>query len=95
MLDLIPKRNLVIVRQTEIVKQTDSGIIIEAENGQGSLLEKFEGEVLEVGPAVVNTVVGEIVMFGKNAFSSVWRNGEEYIIIYDTDIICEVISKEE
>ena len=86
-----PLQDRVVVRRKEEETKTAGGIIL-----TGSATEKpAQGEVLAVGPGrimdngdkrPVDVKVGDIVVFGKYASNTVKIDGEELLILSESEI---------
>ena len=93
-----PLHDRVLVRRVESDQKTAGGIII-----PDTAQEKpMEGEVLEVGSGARDEVgklvpldvkKGDKILFGKWSGTEVKMNGEEYLIIKESDIMGIIISK--
>ncbi len=91
-LSLRPLIDRVVVRRLEPETISTGGIVI-----PGSASEKpNQGEVLAVGPGIrlengkVNPVavqVGDVVLFGKYASNEIKINGEEALILKESDLL--------
>jgi chaperonin GroES len=87
-----PLHDRVLVRRVEAEERTPAGIII-----PDTAKEKpIEGEVLAVGPGArdetgriipLDVKVGDRVLFGKWAGTEVLINGEERLILKESDIL--------
>jgi len=87
-----PLFDRVVVRQLEAENKTSGGIIL-----PGSAAEKpNQGEVVAVGPGAaldsgetrpVSVSVGDRVLFGKYASTEHEINGEELLIVRESDIL--------
>ena len=87
-----PLYDRVVVRRTEAETMTSGGIVL-----PGSATEKpNQGEVLAVGPGVLldsgetrplTVAVGDRVLFGKYTSSECNVDGEELLIIRESDIL--------
>ena len=88
---LKPLHDKVLVRRTEEEEKSSGGIIL-----SGSAKEKpSQGEVISVGPGKkndsgdvvpVNVKAGDTVLFGQYAGNEVKVDGEEYLIMSESDI---------
>ena len=88
---LRPLHDKVLVKRTEEEETSSGGIIL-----SGSAKEKpSQGEVISVGPGKktdtgevipVNVNAGDIVLFGQYAGNEVKVDGEEYLIMSESDI---------
>ncbi|MCB1670843.1 MAG: co-chaperone GroES [Gammaproteobacteria bacterium] len=86
-----PLQDRVVVRRTEEEQKTAGGIVL-----PDSATEKpAQGEVLAVGPGrlldsgdvrPVDVKVGDIVVFGKYASNTVKIDGEELLILSESEI---------
>ena len=88
---LRPLHDKVLVKRTEEEETSSGGIIL-----SGSAKEKpSQGEVISVGPGKktdtgevipVNVNAGDTVLFGQYAGNEVKVDGEEYLIMNESDI---------
>jgi chaperonin GroES len=88
---LRPLHDKVLVKRTEEEETSSGGIIL-----SGSAKEKpSQGEVISVGPGkkndsgeviAVNVKAGDTVLFGQYAGNEVKVDGEEYLIMSESDI---------
>ena len=89
---LRPLHDRVLVRRLEAEEKTPAGIII-----PDTAKEKpMEGEVIAVGPGArtedgkitpIDVKVGDVILFGKWSGTEVKLDGEELIIMKETDIM--------
>lgn len=91
---LVPLGDKVVLKQLEAEEKTKSGIVL-----PGSAQEKpQEAEVIAVGPGGVidgkevemQVAEGDKVIYQKYAGTTVKLDGEEYIIVKQSDIIAKV-----
>ena len=91
---LRPLADRVIIKSSEVEETTKSGLIL-----TGSAKEKPQmAEVIAVGPGgivdgkevVMNVAVGDKVIYSKYAGDEVKVDGEEYIIVRQSDILAVV-----
>ena len=91
---LRPLADRVIIKSSEVEETTKSGLIL-----TGSAKEKPQmAEVIAVGPGgivdgtevVMNVAVGDKVIYSKYAGNEVKVDGEEYIIVRQSDILAVV-----
>src|SRR6266446_2718663 len=90
-----PLQDRILVRRIEAEERTPGGIII-----PDTAKEKpVEGEVLAVGPGArdeagvlrpLDVKVGDRVLFGKWAGTEVLINGEDRLILKESDILCVI-----
>ena len=88
---LRPLHDNVLVKRTEEEETSSGGIIL-----SGSAKEKpSQGEVIAVGPGKLNksgdstkmnVSVGDTVIFGQYGGNEIKLNGEEYLILSESDI---------
>jgi len=88
---LTPLHDKVLVKRTDEEQTTPGGILL-----PGSAAEKpSQGEVIAVGPgkrdengviAPIGVKVGDLVIFGQYGGNEVKIDGEEYIILSESDI---------
>jgi co-chaperonin GroES (HSP10) len=102
MLDLNPVGNIIIVEQKldEKVSKIEkdgtilkSGICLPGDPTKDGSLELFEGKVLRIGAAVTRVNVGDDVVFSPSSFRAIKREGKEYLVMRDGDVICTVSKK--
>ena len=93
-----PLHDRVLVKRVASDEKTAGGIIIPDTVDQGKLQE---GEVVAVGPGAkteegkiikMDVKIGDRVLFGKWSGTEVKMNGEEYLIMKESDIMGIVIS---
>ena len=91
---LVPLGDKVVLKQLEAEEKTKSGIVL-----PGSAQEKpQEAEVIAVGPGgvidgkevVMQVAEGDKVIYQKHAGTTVKLDGEEYIVVKQSDIIAKV-----
>ena len=91
---LVPLSDRVVLKQLEAEETTKSGIIL-----AGTAQEKpQEAEVIAVGPGgmvdgkeiKMQVTTGQKVIYSKYAGTEVKLDGEEYIIVRQTDILAVV-----
>ena len=91
---LVPLGDKIVLKQLEAEETTKSGIVL-----QGQAKEKpQEAEVIAVGPGgtidgkevVMQVKVGDKVIYSKYAGTEVELDGEEYIIVKQSDILAIV-----
>lgn len=91
---LVPLGDKVVLKQLEAEEKTKSGIVL-----PGSAQEKpQEAEVIAVGPGgvidgkevVMQVAEGDKVIYQKYAGTTVKLDGEEYIVVKQSDIIAKV-----
>ena len=91
---LRPLADRVIIKSSEVEETTKSGLIL-----TGSAKEKPQmAEVIAVGPGgivdgkevVMNVAVGDKVIYSKYAGNEVKVDGDEYIIVRQSDILAVV-----
>ena len=88
---LRPLHDKVLVKRTDEEQTTPGGIVL-----HGSAAEKpSQGEVVAVGPgkrdengviAPIGVEVGDLVIFGQYGGNEVKIDGEEYLILSESDI---------
>lgn len=98
MTSIRPLHDRVIVQRTEQEEKTAGGIII-----PDTAKEKpIQGEVIAVGPGTrdesgkkipMDVKVGDIVLFGKWAGTEVKLDGEDFLVLKESDIIGVVENK--
>ncbi len=91
---LVPLADHVVLKQLEAEEKTKSGIIL-----TGSAQEKpQEAEIIAVGPGglvdgkevTMHVEVGQKVIYSKYAGTDVKLDGEEYVIVQQSDILAVV-----
>lgn len=91
---LVPLGDKVVVKQLEAIETTKSGIVLTG----GAKEKPQEAEVIAVGPGGVidgkeikmEVKPGQKVMYSKYAGTEVKLDGEEYIILKQSDILAIV-----
>jgi len=95
-LETLENSSIVVLLQLDYMDKEDlpnlrrSGIIIPNQAKQGGSTEVFEATVLVVGDKVKRVVPGDMVVFGQNHFSTINRNGIEFLLMAAKDIIMKV-----
>ena len=93
-MNLVPLGDKIVLKQLEAEETTKSGIVL-----PGHAIEKpQEAEVIAVGPGgtidgkevVMQVKVGDKVIYSKYAGTEVELDGEEYIIVKQSDILAIV-----
>lgn len=94
LLDLIPLGTRVIVKQITIDKV--GSLYLPENSREMKELMATEGKVLAAGPEVSAVSVGQTIFFGRYAGggASVKRNGMEYLVMDQSDILA-IVKKEE
>ena len=87
---LVPLGDRVVLKQVEAEETTKSGIVL-----PGAAKEKpQQAEVVAVGPGTeevkMEVAVGDAVIYSKYAGTEVKLDGEEYIIVKQSDILAIV-----
>ena len=93
-MQLVPLGDRVVLKQCEAEEKTKSGIILASQSQE----KPQEAEVVAVGPGgmidgkeVVMTVeIGQKVIYGRYSGTEVKLDGEEYIIVKQSDILAIV-----
>lgn len=91
---LVPLGDKVVVKQLEAIETTKSGIVLTG----GAKEKPQEAEVIAVGPGgmvdgkevKMEVKPGQKVMYSKYAGTEVKLDGEEYIILKQSDILAIV-----
>lgn len=91
---LIPLGDKVVVKQLEAIETTKSGIVLTG----GAKEKPQEAEIIAVGPGGVvdgkeikmEVTVGQKVIYQKYSGTEVKLDGEEYIILKQSDILAIV-----
>ena len=87
--------NAVIVKPLEEVETKSGGIILSAaakeKPSQGEVISVGPGKKLESGDLVpVNVKAGDTVIFGQYGGNEVKLDGEDYLILSESDILAKV-----
>ncbi len=93
-MNLRPLSDRVVLKQLEAEETTKGGIILTTQSKE----KPQEAEVIAVGPGAVadgkvvpmTVKVGEKVVYSKYAGTEVKLDGEEYIIVKESDILAVV-----
>ncbi len=93
-MSLRPLNDRVILKQLEAEETTKGGIILTTQSKE----KPQEAEVIAVGPGAVvdgkvmpmTVQVGQKVVYSKYAGTEVKYNGEEYIVVKESDILAIV-----
>lgn len=92
---LKPLHDRIIVRQRKEAEVSKGGIFIPTTAQE----KPMEGEVLAIGTGKVSdngivipvsVKVGEIILFAKHSYQEIKRDGEEYLIIRDENILAVI-----
>ncbi len=91
---LLPLGDKVVVKQLEAIETTKSGIVLTG----GAKEKPQEAEIIAVGPGGVidgkevkmEVSVGQKVIYAKYSGTEVKLDGEEYIILKQSDILAVV-----
>ena len=87
---LVPLADRVVLKQLEAEEKTKSGIILSS----GSQERPLEAEVIAVGPGTEDVKMelkeGDKVFYSKYAGSEVKFEGEEYIILKQSDVLAVI-----
>ena len=87
-----PLYDRIIVRRVDAARTTASGIVIPDQAAE----KPEQGEVLAVGPGrrlangqrqTLSVAVGERVLFGKYAGQALKRDGEEYLVLREDEVL--------
>ena len=89
---LRPLQDRIIIKRVEQTTTTASGLIIPdaaAEKpDQGEVLAVGNGKVLEDGKVLpLDVKVGDFVLFGKNSGQAVKVDGEELLVMRESDVM--------
>ena len=95
---LRPLHDRVIVKRLEEERKTASGIVIPdtaAEKpDQGEVLAVGKGKILEDGKVrPLDIKVGDKILFGKYSGTDIKIDGEEYLILRESDVLAVVGGK--
>jgi len=87
-----PLHDRVVVRRKEEEKTTASGIVLPGsaaeKPNQGEVIAAGKGRILQSGEVQpMDVKAGDIVLFGQYAGSTVKVDGEELLIMSETDIL--------
>lgn len=81
-----PLADRVVIKRIEAEEKTASGIVL-----PDTAKEKpEEGEVIACGKDVKEVKKGDKVIFGKYSTSEVKKDGEEYLIVKEEDILAVI-----
>tara|TARA_R110000868_G_scaffold65399_6_gene195659 strand:- start:19415 stop:19684 length:270 start_codon:yes stop_codon:yes gene_type:complete len=78
-----PLDNRLVVIVDEVKEKTDSGILLSAENQK----KQCRGVVMSIGPKIEDIKIGDYIMFPEYAGTIVYSDGEEYLILRETEIM--------
>ena len=78
---------LIIVKQ-KVVEKTASGIILTPDTTRMGSMECFEGVIVAIGDKVKKFKQGDWVLFGRNVFASMKRDGIEFLLMFERDVNC-------
>lgn len=87
-----PLHDRVVIKRAEAEIKTPSGIVLPGASAdkpsEGEVLAVGQGKVLDNGKVLTLEVkVGDKVIFGKSAGTEVKVDGEQYLILRETEII--------
>jgi chaperonin GroES len=92
MSQLRPLHDRIVVRRTEEAEQTRGGLYIpdtaKEKPQQGEVIAAGDGRILENGQrSQMEIKMGDIVLFGKYAGTEVKIDGEDLLIIRESDVL--------
>lgn len=91
----IPLDDRLLVKRSEVVNKTASGIIIP----ETATDKPQDGIVIEAGPGLrddngnrmgMSVAQGDKIMFGRNAGIPITFEGEEYLILVESEVIAKI-----
>ena len=78
-----PLDNRLVVQVDEVKEKTDSGILLSKENQE----KQCRGVVTDIGPKIEDIKIGDYIMFPDYAGTIVYTDGEEYLIMRETEVL--------
>lgn len=78
-----PLDNRLIVQVDAVKEKTDSGILLSTENQK----KQCRGVVTDIGPKIEDINIGDYVIFPEYAGTIVYTDGEEYLIMRETEVL--------
>ena len=91
-MNLKPLYDNVLLKRVEAVQKTKSGLYIpdsaKEKPLEGKIIALGSGKILEDGKILPLTVkVGDFVLFGKYAGTELKLDGEEYLLVKESDLL--------
>ena len=78
-----PLDNRLVVQVDAVKEKTDSGILLSKENQE----KQCRGVVTDIGPKIEDIKIGDYIMFPDYAGTIVYTDGQEYLILRETEIM--------
>ena len=90
-MNIRPLHDRIVVRRTEEEKKTAGGILLpgsaQEKPQQGTVLAVGNGQITENGVRPLEVKVGDKVLFGQYAGQTVKVDGEELLIMKESDVL--------
>ena len=87
---LVPLGDRVVLKQLEAEETTKSGIVLPGQAQQAEVIAVGPGGVVEGKEVKMEVAVGDKVIYSKYSGTEVKLDGEEYIIVKQSDILAIV-----
>lgn len=94
-MNIQPLADRVVIKPLEAVEKTKGGIVLpdtaKEKPQEGKVVAVGKGKVLESGMIEpLEVKVGDIVLYGKYSGTEITKDGEEYLIVKNEDILAIV-----
>ncbi len=90
-MNIRPLHDRIVVRRTEEEQKTAGGILLpgsaQEKPQQGTVLAVGNGQITDAGVRPLDVKVGDTVLFGQYAGQTVKVNGEELLIMKESDVL--------
>lgn len=90
-MNIRPLHDRIVVRRTEEEQKTAGGILLpgsaQEKSQQGTVLAVGNGQITENGVRPLEVKVGDKVLFGQYAGQTVKVDGEELLIMKESDVL--------
>lgn len=90
-MNIRPLHDRIVVRRTEEEQKTAGGILLpgsaQEKPSQGEVLAVGNGQITDNGVRPLDVKVGDKVLFGQYAGQTVKVNGEELLIMKESDVL--------
>ena len=87
MSNIRPLHDRVVIRRVEEETKTAGGILLPEKPSQGEVIAVGNGQITENGVRALDVKVGDKVLFGTYAGTTVKVSGEELLIMKESDIL--------
>ncbi len=94
-IEIVPLEDRVLIKPLEEEEKTEGGIVLpdtaKEKPQKGEVVAVGDGKILEDGSTAPMTVkVGDLVIYGKYAGTEIKVEGEEYVIMRESEILAVV-----